>query len=73
MLNFAMSHGEDFWSEYCLPHIDRFGDNENTGRSVSVSGLLIAGFSFAQTQRPDQSNNYVMDRPQQSNNYVIRI
>ena len=37
-------------STICLPHIDRFGDNENTGRSVSVFGLFIASFLFAQTQ-----------------------
>ena len=79
MLNFALSHGEDFWSEYCLPHIDRFGDNENTGRSVSVSGLLISGFLFAQTQPEEGASSFLLEmipkliRLQQSNNYVVRI
>ena len=78
-LNFALSQGEDFWSEFCLPHIDRFGDNENTGRSVSVSGLLIAGFLFAQTQPEDSGSSFLLEmipkliRLQQSNNYVVRI
>ena len=71
--------GNDFWSEYCLPHIDRFGDNENTGRSVSVSGLLIAGFLFAQTQLKPYGASFLLEmipkliRLQQSNNYVVRI
>ena len=79
VLKFAFDQGLDFWSEYCLPHIDRFGDTENTGRSVSVSGLLISGFLFAQTQPEDNGSEFLLEiipkliRLQQSNNYVVRI
>ena len=59
-----------------LTVIDSFGDEVNTGKSVSVSGMLIVAYLFASGAN---SSKLLLElipvvlRLQQSNNYIVRI
>ena len=56
--------------------VDSFGDEANTGRSVSVSGMLIVAFLYCSGSKNEKlliDLVPVVLRLQQSNNYVVRI
>ena len=67
----------------CLEFIHSFGDAENSGMSVSISGLLIIGYLYgiylANNIGPSKSASFLIKflgetiRLQQSNNFVVRI
>ena len=68
-------HGHSELHAQVLDVIDAFGDEQNTGQSISVSGMLLVSFLFGM----DNNNEFLLNlvpvvlRLQQSNNYVVRI